>query len=267
MVVRSPVRSLVRATVSSTVSGVHTAAAALFGAMTTQPDAARKVLIEALIAGLIADGLWSRLEAFWITAAHDSQAGRLNWKTPGTFTLTENGTAGGGTWTTDRGWAGNGTDGYLSSGLAPNACTLLTQNDALAFAWSRSTAQSAVACFGTITGAGVIVQPRNTSDLFGYRLNQTTSTTTANADGTGLYAVSRTGASATQGYKNGAALGSAGSVASATRNANALGIGRVNSTYTTVEVSVAGVGASLDATGQANLHTRLNTFMTAIGAA
>lgn len=240
------------------------ATTALVAAMTTRPSEARIALIDALIAGLKTDGIWDRLEAFWITAAHDSQAGRLNWKNPGTFTLTENGT---GTWTTDRGYAGNGTDGYLNSGLAPNACTLLQQNDASAFAWSRTAAQSAVACFGTITGTGVLVQPRNTSDLFGYRLNQATSTTTANADGTGLYAVSRTGASATQGYKNGAALGSAGSVASATRNANALGIGRNNSLYTTIQVAAAGIGASLDATGHANLNTRLNTFMTAIGAA
>lgn len=264
MVIRSPVGSLVRASVRSTVSGVHTAAAALFGAMTTQPDAARKVLIEAMIAGLIADGVWPRLEAFWITAAHASQAGRLNWKTPSTFTLTENGT---GTWTTDRGYAGNGTDGYLSSGLSPNACTLFTQNDGAVFAWSRTAAQSAVACFGTITGAGVLIQPRNASDVYGYRVNQGSSTTTANADGTGFYAATRTDASTTQGYKNGAAIGSAGSVASTSRSAQSLGIGRANSAYTTVQVAAAGIGASLDATQQANLYTRLNTYMTAIGAA
>lgn len=236
----------------------------LVGAMSVKPNAARKNLIDDLIRGLKTDGIWGRLDAFWVLAAHDSQAGRLNWKTPGTFTLTESGT---GTWTTDRGWAGNGTDGVLSSGLAPSACTLLTQNDGSAFAWSRSSAQSSAAFFGTTTGAGLLIQPRNASDLYGYRVNQSTSTTTANADGTGLYAATRTGANATQGYKNGAAIGSAGAVASATRSAVVLGFGRVNNLYTTVQAAAGGIGASLDSTQQGNLYTRLNTFMTAIGAA
>lgn len=252
--------------VDESLAAYDTSATALFGAMTTQPTTARMALINTLIAGLKTDDLWTRFDLFYVLAAHDSQAGRLNWKSPGTYTLSENGT---GTWTTDRDWAGNGTDGWLGAGVAPSALTQFQQNSAVAFTWSRTVAQSAVPVFGIGTGTSFHVHPRNTSDQFAYRINQATTTTTANTDGSGLFAVSRTGASATQGYRNGAALGSAGSVASVAPSSTVVGIsiGRNNSTYSSVACAAAGVGSALDATQQANLYTRLNTFMTAIGAA
>ena len=57
--------------------------------MSVQPTNARKALIDALITSLKSAGVWAKLDVLWIPAAHDSQAGRLNWKSPGTFTLAE----------------------------------------------------------------------------------------------------------------------------------------------------------------------------------
>ena len=52
-------------------------AQAYFAAMTVQPSAARKGLLRDLIAGLKADGAWAKLRGFWLLAAHDAQAARL----------------------------------------------------------------------------------------------------------------------------------------------------------------------------------------------
>ena len=89
----------------------------LFDKATGQPSTARKQLINELIDGLIRDGLWDKLALFYVLAAHDSGAAKLNWKKPDSYTLIENNTP---TFTTDRGYAGNGTDMYLNTGITYN---------------------------------------------------------------------------------------------------------------------------------------------------
>ena len=39
-----------------------------------------------LIVALVAGGVWTLTDALWVMAAHDEQAGTINWKLPGTFT-------------------------------------------------------------------------------------------------------------------------------------------------------------------------------------
>lgn len=85
---------------------------ALANAMTTPPSAARFALINQTIRALFGAGLWSKLDVLYMLAAHDEQAGRLNWKAPGTFTLTANNSP---TFTVDRGFAGDGATSDLSS--------------------------------------------------------------------------------------------------------------------------------------------------------
>jgi hypothetical protein len=79
-------------------------AKALIARMTTQPNAERKYLINRTIMALKNAGVWSRLDAFYVTAAHDSQASLLNW------TKNEAATnAGGLPFTADVGFVGNGS--------------------------------------------------------------------------------------------------------------------------------------------------------------
>lgn len=255
--------SIPETAVTSGISPFSDAANALFARMTTPPSDARRVLINALIVGLQTDGLWNLLDALYLTAAANTQAGTLNWKSS-SYTLTESGT---GTWTVDRGWAGDGISGRLSTGVAPASLTNLLQDSATAFVWSRTAAQSANPCLGLSANQTFQLNPRSTGDSFNYRINQSTTTNAATADGSGLFSASRTGASATQSYRNGAALGAAGAIASAARSANAIVLGGNVATYATTQIAAAGFGAGLDATQNANLYTRLNTYLTAIGAA
>lgn len=85
----------------------------LLAAMSVQPDQRRTAIIDTFIGALKAAGVWSKIDAMWVAAAHDEQAGRLNWKSPGSFTLTAVNTP---TFTTDRGFNGNGSTSYLDTG-------------------------------------------------------------------------------------------------------------------------------------------------------
>lgn len=69
-------------------SSYDPAAVAYFAAMTVQPSTARKELLNALIVGLKADGVWDTYDLLYIGASHDQQAARLNVVNPtGPFNL------------------------------------------------------------------------------------------------------------------------------------------------------------------------------------
>lgn len=101
---------------------------AVCAAFTTAPTAARKALINTLINNLVVCGAWDRMDVLYVLAAADSQAARINWKNPAAFTLSVTGTP---TFTADRGYTGNGTDGVLVTGYNPQSASLgMAQNDA-----------------------------------------------------------------------------------------------------------------------------------------
>jgi hypothetical protein len=94
------------------------ATATLIAAMSAAPDGTRQLLIDNTIKALKAAGLWTKIDALYMTAAHDSQAALLNWKAPGTWTLA--GTANP-TFTADQGYKGDGSSSFLTaSGYNPS---------------------------------------------------------------------------------------------------------------------------------------------------
>ncbi len=95
--------------------GPDTASIALIARMTAAPDSARRGQIDALVRALKIAGIWPKLAALYLTAAHDAQAARLNWVS-GSHDLTEHGAL---TFTADRGYTGDGSTGYLDSGWSP----------------------------------------------------------------------------------------------------------------------------------------------------
>jgi len=92
-------------------------AAAIIAAMDVTPDAARQTLITQTVTALKDAGIWEQLDALWVMAAHHEQAGRLNWKSPATFTLSAQGVI---AFTADQGWQGNGASGYMNTGWIPS---------------------------------------------------------------------------------------------------------------------------------------------------
>lgn len=98
------------------------------GAMETSPGRARAFLIDDLVAALEAAGVWERLSALYLLAAHDEQAARVNLRAPGRYDLTPvNGPA----FVADTGYTGNGVSAWLDTGLS--ASTLAADDAGVAF--------------------------------------------------------------------------------------------------------------------------------------
>lgn len=239
----------------------------LLDSFTGRPTATRARAIDRFMKGMSAKSLLADFALLYFTAAHDTQASQLNWIAPSTFALSD---VGGLTRTVDQGVAGNGSTGYCNTAWDPstNGGSLVVQNSACIHLYSRTTAASGSATFGNGTSTGAfLVSPRQTGDTTNYRVNQGTTAAIANTDGRGLYSGERSGANATQLYKNGAASGAAGSVASAAPTSIDLNIGRVASGFSTVEFSMAAVSAALGATKQADFYTLVQEYLTELGAA
>lgn len=242
------------------------AAVTLFAAMTTPPTEARKDAINSLIGSLKNAGLWSKLDVLQVFAAADSQAAVLNWKNPATFTAAGVNTP---TFTADRGYAGNGTTSYVDTTWAPTNGVNYTQDDATVFAWSRTSGTNSNRWMGSATDTSVLLLPRTAGSAFQYRINTTGSVTAIGSvtDGSGLFAVSRSGATATQSYRNGATLGAAGSIASTALSSSPINVGRQNTQFNPAECAVWGAGSNFSAAEHLALYNAIRTYLVDAGAA
>jgi hypothetical protein len=186
------------------------ASAALFAAMTTPPSDARKALINNLIVALKAAGSWATMDTLYVEAAADSQAARLSWKNPGVNTLIEVNSP---TFTVDRGYTGNGTTSYLSTGYNPGDGRTynLTQNSSVIGTWSlTSTAASAgKSGTGALITNGNDLKEYSTSNFIEGRINASTfvtSSPTAVANSMGHTIILRNNSATLNFYKNGASV-------------------------------------------------------------
>jgi hypothetical protein len=261
---------IIRQTAAFGGTGYDPDAQAYFAAMSVQPDATRKGLINDYIVGLKTDGVWSLLDLVYLLASHDSQAAGLNAKTPASNVITVNGTC---TFTTDGGYTSNGTTGYLDTNFNPaTAGGNWTQNSASLFSWvnatTSDTASTTQATWGN-TVAGAYILPLRTSGTFRTMLNGTGAQTFTAVLTTrlGSRAASRQGAAVTDGQVNGAAFGTTNATASqapTSENANLL---RFGASYNGNDrVALATLGGGLTGTQMTALHNRSSTFLTAIGA-
>lgn len=246
--------------------------AAWADACTVPPDSARRALYLSLIQSLLDAGVWTKLDALYVFASHDSQAGLLNVKAPGTFNATLTNAP---TFTTDRGFAGNGTNSFIDSNFNPaTAGGNFAQNSACFGFWSRSSGQLSSSSAGWFDGTdGTTILPRTTGDIFSFRINQVAASATgglAVTNGVGLMIVNRSETSATQAYRNAVALSvtTAPNQTSTALNSASLRFGSITAaTFSTLEFAAGVIGGSLNADEQSALYSTLNTYMAAVGAA
>lgn len=243
--------------------GLDAAAAALIARMSVAPSGVRARAIDAVVRALKASGVWPKLAALHLIAAHDAQAARLNW-VQSAYGLAAVGAP---VFTVDRGYAGDGAAAYLDTGWAPN----LGAQDSLCFGvWDRTGAQSAAGVAGTSAAASVLLLVRSATDTAAVRVNQGAASASGAGlvtDGSGLTVANRSGASAVQIYKGGALLLNA-APASTTPSATSLTLGLFNtSNFNAHQFAACVIGSSLDATEQAALHAALRGYMQAVGAA
>lgn len=244
-------------------------AQAVIDNMDTEPTAGRQTLIHNLVIGLKDDGIWTLLDRLWIMAAHEQGAtARLDWKSPATTgrRLTEVNSP---SFTADQGYTGNGSTSYLNTNYTPSADgSQWTQNSACFGVWIRTAPPSAPAkyYFGadSTTAGRDVWAARNSANLAlvapqGGAINTTDGTKGGH---TGLLTVNRSASDAVQSYLNGVEETTGTTTSAALVNVDVLllclttGFG-----FSSGQLSIAFAASSLNAAQQANLHTRLNTYM------
>lgn len=245
-------------------------AVTLFAAMSSQPDSTRKQLISDTIASLKSAGIWAKLDECWFLAAHDSQAALLGWKRYKDCTAVN-----APTFTTDRGYAGNGTTSYLNTGFVPSTHGVqYTLNDASFGVYSRTNANATssadMGAQASSSSNRAILFIRNGNEA-AYRVNQNAAQSgVANTDSSGLWVARRTASNAISQYHNGASFATS-ATASTGRPAVAMFIAAQNnngtpSQFSTRQYAFAFVGASMSAGQQSSLFTIVESYLDSIGA-
>lgn len=247
-------------------------ASALFVRMSVPPDDARKGVINTLIVGLKAAGIWTVLDAIWLIAAHDAQAARLNWKGDVNNISAVNSP----TFTVDRGYAGDGASSYLFLNFDPSANGGVLVLDSAHFAvWNRTN--------NTNTGPGVITtsstrrlqtSPRSAANEIGWATNGgnvlSTSTGGSITTAVGMTLGNRTGSTATQVDRNGVQIGSSTDVSTGlpvfSPTLGALNNNGSPGNFSSREWAFASLGAGLTPQQRQDYYTLIAAYMTAVGA-
>lgn len=242
-------------------------AIALFARFTTLPVDARKTLINNLVKALKTAGVWTKLDALYLTAAADAQAGQRNWIADA-FNLTPVNSP---TFTADRGYAGNGSSSYLNTGISLAAGGLKATQDANGGGvWlNTSTAQSLTDMGGSDWSVGANSSPGNAS----FRNSKSGSQTIAAPDATdvGLWQSSRQASGSYSQMKNGVVLATP-SIVSGSFASPAIYLGcRSDGAGTPVVFSARRVAAAyfgnLSVAENIVMYNAINAYLTAVGGA
>jgi hypothetical protein len=244
-------------------------------AMTVTPSFARQTLINALVGSLKTAGVWSKLDALYLLAAHDAQAARLNAKAPASFALTVVSSP---VFTVDHGYKGTGlgstAGGYLTSPFTPStAGGQWTQNSAHLGVYVRTACSSVASVqaaeIGVSSGpAAYIFTKHATAGNISTALDDTTISSTAGGmpNGLGHFCTSRTASTGYAKYHDGVAQAAA-TVTSTGLPGSSVSILRATTTsYSDAELCAAHWGGGLTATEAGDLRAALHTYLAAIGA-
>lgn len=237
-------------------------AQAVFDRFTSQPDSTRKGHIDMLCRALVSAGVWPKLDALYLMAAHDSQAARQNWIAD-LFNLTAVSSP---TFTTDRGYTGDGSAATLNTAFNPvTAAGKFAQNSAHMGVIERTNVLTLTAAVGN---NGAVIVPRSNTDTLTHRINAASSGQAAGiTDSRGHSVSSRTASNLTTPYKNAAALTTSAEVSVALASENIHFLSRAGtSLFRNSQVSAGHLGQGLTGAEVTALYNALNIYMTAIGA-
>lgn len=253
-------------TAVGTAAAYETESTALFARFSADPGATRKGHINTLIAALKTAGVWSKLDAFYMLAAHDAQAAQRNWIAD-QFNLSLVNSP---TFTADQGYAGNGTNAYLSTGFNPTVGSpKFTVASATLGVWSRTNATNAAYYdIGNAIGSSSAVNPRSTSGstMRGQMTGGTLKNWGSNPSSVGHFALSRTASNLVTSYVNGSSTGT-DTVAGASFTSDTYTILKAFSNYSPRQIACAHIGGGLNSTEVAALYNAINTYLVAVGAA
>lgn len=244
--------------------------AAVVGAGGAAATAARLALLTTLVEGLKADGDWAHLDALQILASANATAGKVDLRTPARVATWGSGTV----FSADRYASGDDTaNGRIDTAFNPFGGGVgYVRNSNTIGAWVIRANQTIVATYEPDIACddGSNYDYLNSTDGTGnarFPANATADGGAANGGNvTGLFQRSRTAGNLTTGYRNGVSLGTLATASAALINFQhtlfAYAAGGAPRTDTRMAVYYAGDGS----VSAANIYSRLNTYLTAIGA-
>lgn len=238
-------------------------AEALFARFTTPPTTARKGLINDLVVQLIDAGVWSKLDAFYVMAAADSQAARLNW-IGDIFNLTPVSAP---TFTVDRDYQGDGSTSYLSPGFNPATAVSpkFVRDSASLGVYSRTDANTQQ----PIGNSSCVIVPRSTADGVCRVNNSGTATTGAGGQSPtsiGFFNAIRSASNAERLRRNNTTIASSTAASSSVAN-DEITILKRSTTFSTLRVAAAWIGAAMSDVESDALNGAVSTYLQAVGAA
>lgn len=227
--------------------------------MTTYPGALRVAQIDTLIGSLKTAGVWTKLDALYVTAAHEVGTAVLNWVST-SYNLTS-GTAP--TFTANLYIQGNGTTQFYDTQFNPTTASTpkFTQNDAHIGAWQVNAVGGAVMGH---TGATLIPGTGPT-----FRLNGAAGITGSGATANGYLTAVRTSSVQLYGYFNGVENVQSGANASAAPSNETFYVCARNQTtdsFAQSRLTIVHYGQSLSAGEVAAAYAAFNVYLANIGA-
>lgn len=235
-------------------------------------SAARAVIVGQFISAEKNCGAWALTDDYWALWAEGSVQALTSLKQRRLATVTA-----APTFTTDRGYAFNGTTQFIATGFVPSthAVALTGTNQRLAV-YERTNVSGNTDAAGcqTTSSSRMEIRPRNGTTAAGL-LNSTTAPTftLGVADSSGFTAISRSGGSTTMSaFKNGVQLIDAtGLTVGTSLPTHGLYIGANNNagtaaSFRAASVGLVAIGYPLSAAIEALQYTNVQAFATAVGA-
>lgn len=236
----------------------------LVARFSAEPGDTRKKLIDTLVGDLKTAGVWAKLDALYVMAAHTSQAALLNWKAD-QYNLTVSSAP---VFTADRGYQGDGVDDVLLTGFNPStAAGAFTQNSGHLGMWSRT---------NLANGAAQGYEIGNTNSYLARAVNGTVRGRPNHgvellfgASGLlpGHFMFSRTAAAVWESYINGADVGGGTDASAALTSADFRILSVTAALFSRNQFAVAHWGSGLSAGEVSATYSAIRTYLISVGAA
>jgi hypothetical protein len=234
----------------------------------------RKTLVDNLIVGLKADGVWTKLDRLWILAAENTQSALTDLVATDLASAVN---APG--FITDRGYTGNGSSSCIDTTYNPVTQGInYTLNSASLGAWTVTANTNSVSaraiglCENTFSSDADMISGGNAQNFY-FLMNDTSFGATVDGNtGVGCYLGSRLSSANYSKYLNGvASTATPYSVTSVSvpnqtfylLARNRVGVGA--EAFSNEQLGAAYFGGGLSGTDATNLYNRLRTYMTVVG--
>jgi len=252
-----------------TLTSTTSAEVSQFLARTTGLDGTHTAAYTALIDGLVADGIWAKLDALYIFATQSTANALLNLKSS-SYTPAITGSL---TFTADDGYTLTTGSNYINTNLnASTAGGNYAQNSAHMSVWMFSDNSSMVSTVGTLSGTNEqrIIPHLGGSGYYRVNCQPDQGIAIAVASGAGFSLGTRETSSLVRSYKDGTLNATEPATTSAALNNSnftfpnfAAGLG--GDPDTSNIVSGGSFGSSLTGAEVTSFYNRLRTYMTAVG--